>query len=139
MREEGGGKEGGGRKEGGRRSGSKGGKERRESSHILTASHFLCRVSRNEKTGRQGNATSSSGSSSSGPSSRGNSRQHGQALRGQPTGMPMMQVEKDSRGAARGASVATNGGMPSDYQVRGRGRADNVITTPSTQIREVIP
>ena len=40
------------------------------------------------------------------------------ALRGQPTGVPQMQVEKDSRAASRGASIATNGGMPSDYQVR---------------------
>ena len=48
-----------------------------------------------------------------------NSRLHGAALRGQPTGVPQTQVEKDMRAAARGAKVATNGGMPSEYQVRG--------------------
>ena len=85
------------------------------------------RTSRNEKTSRHGNASSGSSSSSSGSSvPRGNSRHHGvAAIRGLPTAVPQVQVEKDPRAAARGAGVATNGGMPSDYQVRERERSCN--------------
>ena len=89
----------------------------------LTSCCCTCRSSRNEKVGRPVNTSSSGATTSSTtttPSSssslKSNSRQHGVALRGQHTGVPQMQVEKDSRAASRGA-VATNGGMPSDYQV----------------------
>ena len=92
--------------------------------HALTSCCCICRSSRNEKVGRPVNTSSSGATTSSTtttPSSssslKSNSRQHGVALRGKPTGVPQMQVEKDSRAASRGASVATNGGMPSDYQV----------------------
>ena len=90
----------------------------------LTSCCCICRSRRNEKVGRPVNTSSSGATTSSTtttPSSssslKSNSRQHGVALRGQPTGVPQMQVEKDSQAASRGASVATNGGMPSDYQV----------------------
>ena len=90
----------------------------------LTSCCCTCRSSHNEKVGRPVNTSSSGATTSSTtttPSSssslKSNSRQHGVALRGQPTGFPQMQVENDSRAASRGASVATNGGTPSDYQV----------------------
>ena len=54
------------------------------------------------------------------------------ATRGLPTAVPHTQVFRDTKAPARGlstrdgrgdGSVATNGGMPSDYQVRkGRGK-----------------
>lgn len=91
-------------------------------SPLLSTSIFPNRSMRNEKASRYTPTpmTSSSSSNTSdqatGSSSR-SGRHGGPVSRGQPTGIPIVQVEKDSRAAARGASLTTNGGMPSDFQV----------------------
>ena len=84
----------------------------------LTISIFLCmslssRTNRGEKASRF--TTLPLSSAPGGVSTR--MSRHGLPTRGQPTGVPQMQLEKDPKAASRGSSLTSNGGVPNDYLV----------------------